>query len=432
MMRADERLIRSALADLTSDEPPVPAGWHAAIRRRAADRLRRRLVTAAAAVVLMAGVAVGVTHLPALRPQQRVVPSWALAWPDHRNGSVSLSVLEAAVLAWRYPEDWELLPALMSEYRLGELPHVTWYVAQTAASGQLVVVIFEVDHRLVAGWGSAALVMQGLGGCNYTAGFCPVSDPWTFTTVAAPRPSTHSLAIGFYAHSPELPAPEALNVNSPAFWDAFHRPYNPDNWMVILTAPDVVRVTWRAVTTAGPVAGEALASAGLIVADIGHVTAPVQLTGLLTRSGNALPAPRYVGVPGSSPATPFLALPASFPVSELLLLGSGEGSELDQAPLVQAIGLSTTVGHSARGTPEVTWQDPGSACCAAALWTISADCYGAGTLQVSVLGHFFGTIACDDRLHELRKQLPSIWQTLTIRVSAGTSTRWQLYATIAH
>ena len=112
-MTDDDVAVRAALADLTHGQPQFPAGRFGSVKRRAAQHRRRQVVGGLAAVVLAAALVAGLTQLPSVRhapPQARKVPSWALNWPDHRNGSVPQQILDRAVIAWQYSGVFQQVP----------------------------------------------------------------------------------------------------------------------------------------------------------------------------------------------------------------------------------------------------------------------------------------------------------------------------------
>jgi hypothetical protein len=429
MTPADEELLlRHALADLTSDQPPASAGRYTAIRSRAADRRRHQIVTAAVAVLTAAVLVFGLVQLPRIlrtAPTDRSA-AWALQWPDHRNGSVPQSVLNWAVRTWRFPNQWVLPPSVMSSLK-DKFPPVIWYVGQTVASGHVVVVLFEADHRLVAGWAEASLVMGGTAGCIPSNSYSTIvpcqADPWTLISVPAPRNGIPGLAIGLNVHDGLIAAPSPSTLNL-----LFERRMDPDNWIVILTSPDVRRVTWRTSTAFGTVAGATSASSGLAIANTGHVSAPVELTGLFTSAGNLLVKPRYVGIPGNGAGIPELALPPPIPArgAHLYVVGSGQGSELDQAPVLQsgyACQLLPESGRNAAGVPDVTWHLPCPGPVSNPPEELVGSCYGPASLQVAGGGHLLGVVPCDNKPHQLSGFRPQDG----IRVTTSMLTRWQLY-----
>jgi hypothetical protein len=359
----DELLVRRLLGDLTADQPAPPADRYAAIRCRAR---RHRLTQAAgtlAVVVAAAGLAIGIgvsasSVAPASRP--RSVPSWALPWPDHRNGSVPQHVLDGAVAAWRH----EI--ALRAGTPLGTTARakVIWYVGQTVAHGQSVVVIFEVGSpagpRLVAGLATASEVTSGQPG--WSRGF----SPWVLYDVPAPQRAA-GLAIG-------------LNTDGPATVTG----RNPDDWIVVLAAPQVRDVAF---TASGPsrsgatteVLGVGTASHGLLIGDVGQVSGPVQLTKLDVGHHNTLAVPVNVEVPGSPRSqTPQLAMPA---------------------PIRVPPGLSEQVALTGQGSSGSSLTTQGGRL------AIVARCYGPSPLRLTYrTGHgerAIGTITCDDGAHEL-------------------------------
>src|SRR5215475_5554762 len=154
----DDVAIRTALAELTEGQPPAPLSRFEAVRQRAVRHRRRQLAVAALSVVVVAGVALGMVGLPGLRehpPTTRHVPTWALDWPDHRNGSVPKSVLDRAVAAYLYGGPLQLpdggngtvlgpgAPIQEAAHVAGLYPLV-WYVGQTIDHGKVVVVMFEM------------------------------------------------------------------------------------------------------------------------------------------------------------------------------------------------------------------------------------------------------------------------------------------------
>jgi hypothetical protein len=72
----DELAIRGLLADLTSDQPPVPPARYAAVRRRVVVHRRRQLAGAAAAVAILVAAAIAIPlGLVHLGPQPPSAPS---------------------------------------------------------------------------------------------------------------------------------------------------------------------------------------------------------------------------------------------------------------------------------------------------------------------------------------------------------------------
>jgi hypothetical protein len=201
----DDLELRTALADLTSDQPSAPPDRFTAIHRKAVSHRRHQVVAGVAAVAAIAA-AVGLVRLPAFRtavPTGRSVPSWALPWPDIRNGSVPQSVLDRAVIAWRDEGNGSAAtepPAGSSAREVARLAgqsHVIWYVGQTAVGGQVVVVIFEAarpgGRTLVVGWADAEDVM------NNQPAWSDAESPWVFTSVPAPaRVATSDLTSWRY------------------------------------------------------------------------------------------------------------------------------------------------------------------------------------------------------------------------------------------
>jgi hypothetical protein len=297
----DEVAVRELFDELTAGQPGAPANRFDRIGRRVR---RHRIVQAAAtlaavavATVVAAGIGTSVTSV-APDISRRAVPAWALSWPDHRNGSVPQSVLDGAVGAWRHFAALKGTGPTATSNR-----KVIWYVGQKVAHGEVVAVVFEVQSkagpRLVAGWATASEVMGG------QPGWKPGSSPWVLYDVAAPK-QAKGLFVGLNVHGTSA------------------RPYlNPDNWIVVLAAPDVQDVGWTAPagsstttnsqgtsSTSSVAIGIAPTVAGLAVWDSGQIYGPVQVTQLEAHRRNILETPGNVGVPGSAASqVPQLAAP---------------------------------------------------------------------------------------------------------------------------
>jgi hypothetical protein len=369
----DEFALRSALADLTDDQPPPAVIRIAAVRSRAAVRRRRQLACAVLTVVVMAGLAAGLTGLAGARPagpQSRSVPSWALDWPDHRNGSVPKRILYGAVLAWMRkihaittPEPGSnqvtALPPgpvarevmeLAAQYRL------RWYVGQTIADGDLVAVMFEADGpdgpQLVVGH---ATMMHG----RYIQAVTGGVTPWSLYIVPAPDRRQRALTIG-------------ENV---AWFPGGGQ--GAVNWIVVLTAPQVREVSWSVPTTSGVTSSVTVASRGLIAADTGRPAGQVYLTGLRTWHGETRLADVPVGVPGAAPDVPRLAPPP---------------------PLVLPASFRQLGGIATQATDLTDYSDfPPTHL----RYVVYGICYGPEPVEVVFGGRTLGAIACDSRTHEL-------------------------------
>src|SRR5215469_3758395 len=374
----DDVAIRTALAELTEGQPPAPFSRFEAVRQRAVRHRRRQLAVAALSVVVTAGVAVGIVGLPGLRehpPTTRHVPTWALDWPDHRNDSVPKSVLDRAVVAYQLSyaaNGGESTAANEANNTVlgpgasaAEVAHaaarypLVWYVGQTMDHGQVVVVMFEMaapaGRMLVVGLADSSEVMQN------QAAWQDATSPWVFSSIPAPNPKRPPMAVGEFATGQDP-------VSNPD--------QNPDNWMVVLTAPDVQRMTWTVPTTSGVRSPTVRTSDGLVAVDTGQVTAPVLITKLLTAQGNALSAPMQVGLPGhpSVPqlaALPALAEPRSF---KALTGGSGQG-DFENAD------STFSAGHKK--------------------YEMFGACYGPRPLAIQVNGHAIGTMSCNSQLQQL-------------------------------
>lgn len=395
--------IRAALADLTDDQPPVPPGRLAAIRRKAGIRRRRQVAATALAALGAVAIATSLAALPrparSLPPSERNVPGWALPWPDHRNGSVPQPVLDRAVLAWLAevagpPRGSSTVPAPGSSARqVASLvgPHdVVWYVGQTIDAGTEVVVMFEADGpdgaQLVAGQAQASQVMRDQPAWSYA------QSPWTLTVAAAPDPQRPPLAIGIYA------GPDSRYVNGPI-------PLLGRNWVVLLTAPDVRSVTWFAATTSGVRRPTVHSAAGLAVAYAGPLTSQVELTGLSTTHGFMPLRNVAIEVPGApDSAVPSLALPPPLSV-----------------PATRALIAPPYEGQGSAGAQDASFS-PGRG-----RYALLAVCYGAGPLRLEVNGHRIGTIACDDNQHQLTVPASALGQHgIRLDIDTSNMTVWRL------
>ncbi len=287
----DEVALRELLDELTAGQPDAPVNRFDRIRRRVRRHRIAQVAATLAAVAVATVVAIGIgTSMTGVAPDngRRAVPAWALSWPDHRNGSVPQSVLDGAVGAWRHFAALKgTAPGAASNGK------VIWYVGQKVAHGEVVAVIFEADTkagpRLVAGWATASEVMNG------QPGWTPGSSPWVLYDVAAPK-HAKGLFVGLNVHGTSA------------------RPgRNPDNWIVVLAAPEVQEVGWTAPVasstttnsqgvsaTSSEAIGIASAAAGLAIWDSGQISGPVQVTQLEVHRRNILEVPGNVGVPGST------------------------------------------------------------------------------------------------------------------------------------
>ena len=366
----DEVAVRRLFDELTAGQPEAPPDRHGRIRRRVR---RHRILQAAgtlAAVAVATVVAVGIgSSAGSVAPDtgRRVVPAWALSWPDHRNGSVPQSVLDGAVGAWRHFAALDGIPLSATSN-----VKTIWYVGQKVANGEVVVVIFEAatneGRRLVAGWATASEVMHG------QPGWKPGSSPWVLYDVAAPKPAS-GLFVGLNTHG-------TSEVHG----------HNLDNWIIVLANPHVHDVGWTVSlppttttsnegTTSSSSERVAMTPAvrGLAIADAGQIGGPVEVNQLGVRNRNVLKHPGLVGVPGSPDSqVPQLSLPAEIhaPHGFRLVVGlAGQGTS--------GTGVSGSRGHLA----------------------ILSRCYGPGNLRMTfgtgAKEIQLGTIRCDNAVHEL-------------------------------
>ncbi|HEX9033828.1 MAG TPA: hypothetical protein VF834_18470 [Streptosporangiaceae bacterium] len=389
----DEQVVRQLLADVTADQPYPPSDRHRQVLDRAASRRRPRMAAAVVGLAALAGVAFGLGTSAGSGPTaatSRHVPAWALPWPDHGDGSVPPRVLDSAVAAWRHG----FAHMQSTQPTVGVKAPLIWYVGQTTADGQAVVVMFEVDTvtgpRLVAGWATASEVMPG---------HPPVrgGSPWVLYDVPAPKPKA-GLTIG-------------LNVHGQAA-----RPgRSPSNWIVVLAAPQVRQVVWTASPASGPAIHGSLSvigttSRGLVAGPAGPLTGPVNLIALYDAAHrNLLARHAWVGVPGSRQSY----------VPQLVTPG----------PVIFPPGFNRAVELRAQGTQ--TDELPGRP----GRLAFVARCYGpvplrlAYSLQIGTPGKSqvaLGTIPCDNGVHELVTRIrprPGGSFFLTIRTSWLTAYR---------
>ncbi len=386
----DEVAVRRMFDDLIAGQPDAPPDRHGRIRRRVRRHRFAQVAGTLAVVAVAAGVAVSIgtsAGRVAPVPGHRSVPGWALPWPDHRDGSVPQSVLDGALSAWRHQVAVEKgIPlSAMSKAK------VIWYVAQTAVTNQVVVVMFEADvgigKRLVAGWATASEVMHG------QPGWSPGSSPWVLYDVAAPKPESR-LFIGLNVHGTSA-----------------RQDRNPDNWIAVLADPHVQGVGWTVsgpssttTTSQGTVssgsgsAGMTPAIRGLAIADTGQIAGRVKVTQLDVHNRNMLTRAGYVGVPGSADSyVPQLAAPAAVPGRP---------------------GFRASFWQSGQGTSSVETDLSGYH----GRLAIRARCYGPSRLRLLYGANpkqtLLGTMRCDDAVHEL---VTSVRASAHIFVTFGAS-----------
>lgn len=338
----DETKLRDALHDLTLEQPDAPVDRVVGVRRR---HVRRRTTQLGAAAAVIAIVAVTAAFVRApfgndTEPANRHVPSWALPWPDHRDGSVPQDVLDKGVSAWQQLD------------HVGTPRQIVWYVGQKTVRDTWVVAVFEADtdsgRHLVVARAPAAEVVYGQPGTRPNGG-----GPWVITDVPAPDPATPPALVG-------LNLADVSGAGIP-------------NWILVLTRPKETGFHWQAPGSAG---GDARLDRGLAVVDTGQVRGQVTVTfdSPPTQSGPVSPAP--VAVPGDDDSgAPRLEEPRSVDIGDRKDLAglAGQGSG--------AIGLGLRHSH--------------------VRVTLIARCYG--RLEVHLRlddGPFAVNVPCDDRQHE--------------------------------
>ncbi len=398
----DDQVMRAALADLTSEQPPMPPGRFQSVRRRAARHRRHQLTSAAVSALAVAGIAVGLARLPASLPQPpqgRHVPGWALPWPDYRNGSVPQSVLDNAVIAWGDPAKYvqgSKAPSSPREIaRLLASYHVVWYAGQTVAHGQDVAVMFEATSpdtgpQLVVGVAGASEVMQGQPAWRGS------TSPWGLTAIAAPARSG--------AFGPDIS--EYVTTLSASG-------LGTDTWIVVLPAPGERLGLWAAGRSAGAFDITGVQSAGVFVAKAGQVQSDVVLGFTGARAESA-----PVGIGRHAAVVPLEAPPATVPPAAFHEISglTGQGSEPSESDL----------SVSATGGPYAVL---------GSCYNAAANSYdgarpapgGHGRLQIIVNGHPVGSVRCDEQQHQL--SIPrSALRPHGIMISAASSglTSWRI------
>ncbi|HUB39231.1 MAG TPA: hypothetical protein VMA72_10290 [Streptosporangiaceae bacterium] len=189
---------------------------------------------------------------------------------------------------------------------------VIWYAGQLIAHGTIVIVAFEADsqegHRLVTGFAPADAVLSGPGW--QSDGPNSSESPWILNDAPAPVPRK-SLVIG---------------INASARGE---HPY--EDWVVQLASPDVTAMSWRAPAGWPAVDHEVDARArdGLAMAEVGHVSGAITLTGL-SIGHRRVRKSLLVGVPGDPSSTvPDLMPPGLPPLSgdqQMEETGQGRGA----------------------------------------------------------------------------------------------------------
>ncbi|HXB48780.1 MAG TPA: hypothetical protein VNW50_13550 [Streptosporangiaceae bacterium] len=389
----DDHAIREALAELTDGQPPMPPGRFAAVRKRAIRHRRRQVAAVISSVLAVAGLVTGLSRLPtSTGPLAR--PSWALQWPDLRNGSVPQSVLDDAVAGWVYTTGYETGSPNWSAAAVTHvvrLFHPVWYVGQTIDHGQEIAVIFEVSGpmgpRLVAGYTSASEVMPG------HAAWDASTIPWVMNSRPAPRPGGQGLV-------PEVS--EYVQAQSASGLSG-------DNWIVVLTSPAVQRISWYGPTVASG-SGAHSSSDELVVANLGQLRGDVMLR-IPGNPGESIP----VGIPGAPDipalaAPPALTAPSSF--NEIVSF-TGQGNETDVdsslAPSRQPAAFIADC-YNAASNDGFAAPSPG----------------GTGPLRISVNGHALPAVECTSGQQML--MVPHSYQShkLVIQITSSDLTAWQV------
>lgn len=366
-MTTEEQLLRTALTDAATGQPPAPYDRLDGVRRRHARRQQGRLVAlGTAAILAVTGAALGFTGLriggggnttPAAH---RNVPSWALQWPDHRDRSIPQSVLDGAVQYWAQTH-----PASGSD-NVAAPDQAIWYLARHVARDEIAVA-FEYSG------GGAPYFVMGHASADEVLNPPPPSDapdassPWVLHGVPVTQLSAHPVL--------------GLNLGVP----------NPDTGqdedIVVLTDPRAARLEFEAVGADGRMSQwKAPMTAGYAEAILGPIRSRVRITAVRDAHGTMLAGGMYVGLPTTEKVSPALDTPVLMEVPPFtdvpdsstpgFAYGTGQGSIQNQSQ------------------EEGPWPMHGT--------TVYARCYGGRDIVVSIdstkAGHRV-VIPCDDREH---------------------------------
>ena len=309
MVRTDDELaLREALMDVTTDQPVLPVDRVAGVRRKHARRRQLQGVAGACAVAVVAAGAValgGTLHTGrTTQSLSRPVPSWAVQWDDHRDGSVPQQVLDSAVSSWVGKQlDDAPLPRTQPTQR----QPVVWYVGNRIPGTDQVLAVFEVSGlhagALPLTQGTRLVVAQAAWDDVKNASASGDRD-WQFTDVAAPA---HNYAgfIGSY-----IPVNDVNGVH---------------NVVWLLTSP-----SYRRVQTS--VGGKPLRD-GFTTFDAGALQIRVEAS--FQDASGRYPAGGYVGIPGA-PASQVPTLANPEPLTQVPSGGVSLGEAAGQGSAVNS------------------------------------------------------------------------------------------------
>lgn len=321
-MRTDELALREALADMTVGQPDLPVDRVAGVRRKHAHRRQLQAVAGACAVavIAVAAVAVGGTFNGARRvePLDRSVPSWALQWADHRDGSVPQAVLTNAVNSWASKQRAD---APLPKSQPIQMSPAVWYVGEQVPGTDRVLAVFEASGlhagALPLTTGPRLVVAQA--NWDDVKNVSATDDgAWTFTDIAAPTRGYPGF-IGSY-----IPVSDATGVH---------------NVVWLLTSPSYPHAQFST-------GGQTLKD-GFVTFDAGQLQIREEVS--VQAANGRYPAGGYLGIPGvPSSQVPTLALAGEltgYPQSQLTLgesAGQGSSTYLDEDAKAPA-GRATTV-----------------------------------------------------------------------------------------
>ncbi|HET6818134.1 MAG TPA: hypothetical protein VFH66_12995 [Mycobacteriales bacterium] len=281
----DEPALRAALADLTVGQPDLPVDRVAGVRRRHA---RRRQLQAAAAAGAMAIAALGVIAVSGVfhgarstQSLNRPVPSWALPWDDHRDGSVPQPILAGAVSHWVADQ---LAKAPLPPNQPITMRPVVWYLGTRIPGTDHVVAVFEatgLHAGALALTKGPRLVVAHAAWSDVTHSSVRGGYAWSYVDVAAPSPG-YAGVIGGYA-----PAGNADGGFDNVAW--------------LLTSPKARDASWTVETAGGrTLSGDVPLDHGYASVDVGQVMSRVRINALATGpEGQSVPFHGWLGVPGA-------------------------------------------------------------------------------------------------------------------------------------
>jgi hypothetical protein len=364
-MTTEEQLLRSALTDAATGQPPAPYDRVDRVRRRHARRQQGRLVAlGTAAVLAITGAALGFAGLridggntnPAAH---RSVPSWALQWPDQRDRYIPQHVLDGAVQAWAHTHYTDT-----STNDPTDPSFTTWYLGQHVANDEIAVA-FEYSGGgvpyFVMGHANADQVMNGQepysadGTTSWGLYGVPVTD-------LGPRP-----VFGLNL---------AISKSEGA----------PDEDIVVLTDPRARRLDFQAIGADGRLSQwTAPMTRGFTEVAMEPIRSRVRINAVRDAHGKVLAGGMYVTVPTTDSVSPAPDTPVLMRVPQLV------GVQTTPTGFGEYSGQGGTQNLMQSDSP---WPMHAT--------TIYARCYGGRSMVISIDSNRRGhrvVIPCDDNEH---------------------------------